>query len=204
MDGLDRKQEEFRLQCESGDVRGCHSLAEWYQLMKHDDDAAMQLFRRGCDPLPGDRHRRYAPSCFSVASYLVTGNRDNPQAVSFFEKACAAGSVEACANLGIIYRRGLQGVPPDGAKAVSYCDQGCAGGGGKSCLFAGAARRQAGDAAGALHCFEKACLLGNPWGCSNAHVMLTRGDGVPVDAARAQRLREVGEELAKSLGLKLG
>jgi TPR repeat protein len=201
---LEKKQEEFLQQCESGDVRGCHSLAEWYQLIKRDDAAALKLFRRACDPQPGDTYRRYAPSCFSVASYLVTGNRDNAQGVAFFEKACSAGSVEACANLGIIYRRGLQGVATNAAKAEAFCDQACAGGDGKSCLFAGAARKQAGDGPAALHLFEKACLLGNPWGCSNAHIMLARGDGVPADAARAQRLREMAEELAKSLGLKLG
>ncbi len=199
---LDRKEEEFKEQCDSGDVRGCHSLGEWYMLIKHDDAAAQALFRRNCDPPPEAKHRRYAPSCFSVASYLMSGSKDNVGAAAHFEKACAAGSVEACANLGAIYRRGLPEVAADTAKAEVFFEQGCSGGDAKSCFQLAVPRQQAGNGPGALHYYEKACLLGYPWGCSNAYVMLSRGDGVPVDLERAKRMRTVGEELATAMGLK--
>ncbi len=88
------------------------------------------------------------------------------------------------------------------AKADVFFEQGCSGGDAKSCFQLAVSRQQASNGAGALHFYEKACLLGYPWGCSNAHVMLSRGDGVPVDLERAKRMRTMGEELATAMGIK--
>lgn len=117
-----KKCAEFQAQCDSGDVRGCHSLGEFLHLFKHDNDAALKLFQQGCDPSPSAKHRRYAPSCFSAASMMYERGR-NAEAVNYFTKACVAGSVEGCANLGVIYRRGLAGIPPDAAKADEFCEK---------------------------------------------------------------------------------
>ena len=200
MEALADKEQEFQDQCDAGDVRGCHSLGELLHLVKHDDAGALRLFRRGCDPPPDAKHRRYAPSCFSVASMLMPSQDSG----GFFDKAGSAGSIEGCANLSIIYQRGLAGVAPDADRALLFGDRACAGGDGKSCFHAAAARQRAGvDAEASLRGFERACLLGFPWGCSNAYVMLTRGDGVAVDAERAARLKETGESLSRSLGLRI-
>ena len=200
---MDQKFDEFRLQCESGDERGCHSLAEYLQLIKHDEAEALRIFIRNCDPPEGSKHRRYSPSCFSAASLLL-GMKRGTEAVSFFEKACAAGSIEACANLSVMHRRGMAGTAGvDVVKADAFAEQACTGGDSKSCFQMGVSSKSRNDGPSALHYFEKAYLLGYPWGCSNAYIMLTRGDGVAVDLERAGRLKELGENVSKSLGLKI-
>lgn len=193
-----KKRAEFQAQCDSGDVRGCHSLAEFLHLFIHDDEAALSLFRFGCDPSSSSKHRRYAPSCFSAASMLYERGR-NAEAVDYFVKACLSGSVEGCANVGLIYRKGLAGVAPDRAKADEFSERACSAGDGKSCFQIAVSK---GKNQEGLEFFEKACLLQYPWGCSNAYIMLTKGDGVPVDLERANRLKDLGQNIASSLGLK--
>ncbi len=193
-----KKLDEFRAQCDSGDVRGCHSLAEFLHLFRDDKDGAMKLFASSCDPPAHAKFRRYAPSCFSAASMSYEQGR-NADAVSFFAKACHAGSVEGCANLGVIYRRGIAGVSVDLAKANEFSDKACSAGDGKSCFQLAIAKGKNEDG---LMYFEKACLLQYPWGCSNAYIMLRNGDGVAVDMERANRLKDLGENIANSLGLR--
>lgn len=200
---LGAKFEAFKAQCMTGNVQGCHSLAEFYQLMKNDYDQAAKLFADNCDPPAGASHRRYAPSCFSIASMYLSGQPklDVAKAMEYFDKACVAGSNEACYNLAVMYRRGMKGVSPDVDRAEKYYDQSCSAGNAKSCFGVAALSMQKKESGRALHYFEKSCLLGYPWGCSNAVVMLTNGDGVPKDLERAKRLRELGEDLSRSMGL---
>lgn len=206
----DDKMREFEEMCSQGSSEGCHSLAEYLQLIKGDVGRAMALFEQNCDP-PVAGVRRYGPSCFAVASLLARNeggpHRDRNLAPQYFEKACAAGSVEACSNLGLIYRSGMFGVTKDDAKSCRFYEQACRGGDGKACFGAGTALMRQNQNIGSmdiLEYFEKACILGYPYGCSNASVMLTRGEGnVPVDMERAQKMRSIGEELARTMGLQI-
>lgn len=130
MEALAEKEAEFRAQCDAGDVRGCHSLAELMQLVRRDAAGALTMFRGLCSP-----PRAYGPSCFAAASLLLP----DPEAAVFFERACDAGSAEGCANLAVLCQRGESGADP--ARAVAFADRACALGEAKSCFFAAAARR---------------------------------------------------------------
>jgi hypothetical protein len=117
-----KKQDEFQAQCDSGDVRGCHSLAEFFHLFLNDQQGALSRFLLNCDPPPGAKCPRYAPSCFSAAS-LMMQRKENERVAELFEKACVSGSIEGCANLGIIYQRGLVGVTPNPQKGMEYSEK---------------------------------------------------------------------------------
>lgn len=190
------------MQClEQGSATSCHSLAEYYQLLKGDAQEALRLFAKNCDPPADANSKRYSPSCFSAASLLV--GKDNALAISYFEKACASGSAEGCYNLGVIFRRGTHGFAPNLEKASGFYEQGCSGGHARSCFGKAVLLMNAQKNAEALHYFEKACLLGFPYGCSNAVVMLTTGDGVEKDLERADRLKELGTELGRAMGIEI-
>ena len=206
MSEASEKMAEFQAMCEEGSAEGCHGLAEYLQLIVGDADRALALFKSNCDPDEPGR-RRYGPSCFAAASILTRQGRSTKSAVpEYFEKACAANMSEGCSNLALIYRHGWFGADKSASKAAEYYERACEGGDGKSCFGAATVMMESGadDKAAVLERFERACLLGYPYGCSNAVVMLTKGDGnVAPDAARAARLRKVGEELSESLGLRI-
>ena len=197
----------FRAQCAEGSQEACHNVAEYLQLMETNADEAERLFALNCDPTnPGER--RYGPSCFALGSLMARSEkRDRNQlAAGFFDKACAANSIEGCTNLARIYRAGMFGTPKDLVRAGHYYERACAGGDAKGCFGVAVMRMRAQDCSelSVLEYFEKACMLGYPYGCSNAFVLLSKGQGdVPQDLERADRLRTIGQDLAKTMGLEI-
>ena len=204
----DELVEDFRRQCEEeGSAEACHSFAEYVHLARDNAAEALRLFRRNCDP-PEAGARRFGPSCFAAGSLLAKESADASQeALGYFDKACAAGSGEGCTNAALIHRLGMYGTPRSEQRAYHYYDRACsaAGADGKGC-FGAAVMLMKTDASESrvLDYFEKACLQGNPYGCSNGVVLLSKGQGdVQPDAERAARLRAMGTELANSMGLKI-
>lgn len=187
--------------CRDGSSEACHSLAEYVQLVRRDVPAASELFRANCDATPG---ARFAPSCFALAS-IFASTAQNARALEYYDKSCAGGFSEGCYNLGVIYARGMLGVTPDRAQSERCFERACSTGVAGACFAIGAnALREDPDKVRALHYFEKACILGDLHGCVNATVMLTQGAaGVPRDAERAAAMRQLGESVAKQMGVRV-
>lgn len=199
---LEARWEEYKTSCASGNAEACHSLGEYYQLVRNDAAAALALFARNCDP-PEAGVKRFAPSCFAMAAVLSQQRGREAEAPAYFDKACAAGFAEGCFNMGVIVSAGRYGVSADAQRARGYYDRACATGVGRACLTLGVEALQRGnDNASALHHFEKACLLGELYGCVNATVMLRKGaPGVAVDAERAAVMQGMAESTAKQMGV---
>lgn len=202
---LEDKRSHFKRLCETeGRVEGCHSYAEFLQLVENDTESALSLFRRNCDPPSGSTHRRYGPSCFSLATMLLESSRAEQQkeAPKYFEKACVSGSMEGCHNMGVLHRRGGHGVDIDLTKAENFFQKACDKGLAKSCLSVAILLMNRSAKPQAFDMFERACVLGSVYGCSNAVVMLKNGDGIEKDLVKAEQLQRDGEKLAKELGMK--
>jgi TPR repeat protein len=73
----------------------------------------------------------------------------------------------------------------------------------KSCLGMAVILMNKGEKKRAFGFFERACELGDPYGCSNAHVMCREGDGVEKDLQKAEQLKQTGKSLAAQLGLNV-
>ena len=60
----DLKFTEFRLNCDGGSVGACTSLGEWFELMRGDTAAAVELYRPACF------ERRYQQACYNLGNAL--------------------------------------------------------------------------------------------------------------------------------------
>lgn len=56
----EEKYLEFKMACSDGDADGCHSLAEWFSVIRADFVQAAQLYRPNCDT------RNHASSCLNL------------------------------------------------------------------------------------------------------------------------------------------
>jgi TPR repeat protein len=85
--------------------------------------AALALFEQACEITP--------ELCKNLGVMLADGvggtKKDQPRARILYAKACEAGSVKACNNLGLMWRRG-EGGAKDPAKAKALLEQACDGG----------------------------------------------------------------------------
>ena len=106
-------------------------------------------------------------------------------------KACDAGDLSQCHNLGISYAEGL-GVSKGDSEAVRLYRKSCNGGEAGSCsnlglmYSKGLGVSQDNDEAARL--YRKACDGGDAWGCSSLGFMYSKGLGVSQDNDEAARL----------------
>ena len=131
-----------------------------------------------------------ASGCFRQARTLWSRNRgtDRDRALELYQKACLAGSAEACAEEGMRFFKGTTDRAKD---AVAVLQRSCDLGSGAGCthlafLYAtGSGKLLKRDDRRATPLYLRACDLGDALGCYNAGLMADEGRGVARDISRA-------------------
>jgi tRNA A-37 threonylcarbamoyl transferase component Bud32 len=107
-------------------------------------------------------------------------------AMLLYHTACARGSGEACASLGLDYD---SGPGADSAKAAQYFSYACADGYLTGCVEAGRGyelgRGVQQNQPRAVEFYTRACTLSDPEGCANLGRMYEQGSGVDQDYSHA-------------------
>jgi len=110
------------------------------------------------------------------------------EALPFFERACNAGNVDGCKNLGLLYKAGW-GVTRDYAHARGLLRKACEAGNDEACSNLGemfAATNQGGQDFGvAKTLYERSCENGYVQGCAGLGDLYVLGAGVSVDYRQA-------------------
>ena len=149
-----------------------------------------------------------ASACMRQAWTLWRRNQgqDRDRAIELYEKACRAGSAQACADFG---RHLAIDLKSRGPEAVAALERACELGSGAGCghfgfLFATGTLVKRDDRR-ATPIYVKACDLGDALGCYNAGLMADDGRGVPKDASVAvARLGEACEMGSSTACTNLG
>lgn len=117
---------------------------------------------------------------------------------------CGNGDAEACVRLGDMFASGIGGAPRDRDKATSLWELACDRGAARACTQLSSAAASSDDNSLALLYASKACLRGDPAGCTALGVQALMGHGTSQDSGRAGTLFayacEVGDSEACSLG----
>jgi serine/threonine-protein kinase len=161
-------------------------------------------------PAPSPAPAKFQPSAQKPSSAeleqqaasLYKANRYS-EAATLFDQACAAGSREACDNLGVMYAGG-KGVAKDDARAAALYATACNAGNALGCNNLGniyaSGRGVSKDNAQAASLYAKACADGNAVGCSNIGNYYRLGIGVEKDAAKARQFLDKGCKLGNQWG----
>ncbi len=172
--------------CDGGDVAGCANLGWLYALgtgVPVDVDKAEQLSLGAC--------RRGSMVGCSNVGWLAMNAHDGARALEYSQRACDGNHMPACANLGVLYMRGL-GVGVDASKAVGYMQRGCDGGDATACANLGAFYINGvgvgRDVTRGAAIMKRACDSGNLPACDNYGVLYHEGLGVPKDTSKAEAL----------------
>lgn len=134
-------------------------------------------------------------ACFRLAWLLWSGSgvgKDEDQALALYESACAAGSGEACAFLGIRLPERAAPVERSLAALVRSCDLGSSAGCAHLAYRYATGTGIERDDARATPLYARSCDLGDARGCYNAGLMYRDGRGVPSDLPRAVAAYEEG------------
>ncbi|KAA0151834.1 hypothetical protein FNF29_04240 [Cafeteria roenbergensis] len=103
----------FSVACNNDEANACHSLGEWYAVLRANFSKAAELYRPNC------LERGYANSCFNLGLLFGAGKgvqKDRTAALELFERGF---EMTACRNLMLMHVRG-DGVPKDFAKAEEF------------------------------------------------------------------------------------
>jgi TPR repeat protein len=78
---------EFKINCDDGDgdALACHSLGEWYSVVKNDHEQAADIYKKNCDK------NKFGASCFNLARLYLAGKgveQDDAAAARLSQKAC--------------------------------------------------------------------------------------------------------------------
>uniref|UniRef100_A0A8C5R9R3 Cytochrome c oxidase assembly factor 7 n=1 Tax=Leptobrachium leishanense TaxID=445787 RepID=A0A8C5R9R3_9ANUR len=199
---LDNLGTEYSYQCyREGQPEGCHRLAEYFEGIRKDYEAAAKILKNNCE-----KHE-LSESCYKLGAYYVTGKGGLPAdlkaAYNCYLKSCNKGgkrSIDSCHNVGLLLHDGrVNDEKPDPALARNYYEKACDGNIAASCfnLSTMYLQGEAGmkDMSRALRYSEKACELGHLWGCANASRMYKLGDGVSQNDAKAETLKNRAKAL---------
>ncbi|XP_075472477.1 cytochrome c oxidase assembly factor 7 [Ascaphus truei] len=200
---LDNLGTEYSYQCYREKLPdGCHRLAEYFEGIKKNFEAAAQVLKTNCDV------NEHSESCYKLGAYYVTGKGglavDLRAAYNCFLKSCNKGgkkSIDSCHNVGLLAHDGrMNEEKPDATVAIDYYTKACEGKFAASCFNLSALYIQGSpgvskDMSLALHYSEKACDLGHMWGCANASRMYKLGDGVSKSDAKAEALKNRAKDL---------
>jgi TPR repeat protein len=128
-----------------------------------------------------------AKACFEQGKAALAGH-DDLKALSSFDQACTAGTLDACCFLGVMYGEG-KGVTKSLEKAAAIYSKACAAGGALACVYEGRALSNGDgvpkDPAKAAAQWRQGCDGGNMLGCYFLGAMYEAGTGVPLDFERA-------------------
>lgn len=187
----------FERSCAGSVPRGCHGLALVTESRSESDRLLSEACDRGVAPActdlghrigagdsASDRFRRgceggHLPGCLALGRLTVA--TDPVTATRLFDRACADGVADACAELGVSLAAG-RGVSPDPRRARPLLEPACAA------AFQPACHQLARlDAATprAAELLTGACAAGLPDACLDLATAFTVGAGVPKDAAGA-------------------
>lgn len=125
---------------------------------------------------------------------MPTFEDDDPQAAVYYQKACDAGTMEACSLLGTCYWTGSCGLAKDGNRGLSLFEQACSGGDMEACGQLGACYEVGGcglmkNGQRAVTYYARACDGGDASMCNNLGVCYHKGEcGLSKDDARAAQL----------------
>ena len=129
--------------CDIGNPMACHGLAHWWVLsakkamdISERDEIdtlakanvpkvkeASKLLKRSCDDEFLPESCMFLAQVYHRHSEKVTNGlipTDVPQALSYYEKACALRNPTACHTTAVMYRNGGPGVPKDEEKFKQY------------------------------------------------------------------------------------
>jgi len=138
---------------------------------------------------------------FCIFRIVVLGNRvlpvfedDDPRAGVYYNKACEAGRMDACTQLGGCYWTGSCGLAMDGQRGLDLYQKACDGGEMGACgqlgicyEFGGCGLVKSSGRPVAL--YEKACSGGDPSMCNNLGGCYYKGQcGLAKDDTRAAQL----------------
>lgn len=173
----------FQQACEQKHYEGCENLARSYRDgagVEASLEKAIETYELACDNGMGD-------SCSDLANILSDEDRskeDRARMMPLYEKSCALKSPFGCSNLGHFL---LKTDPP---RAVDPLDDACTGGRGRACedlgllLYAGGEGVEK-NPVEARRVFARGCENGHMNSCANEGIMLSLGEGGPVDLDEA-------------------
>ena len=199
----------FSVACNNDEPDACHSLAEWFSVLRGDYAKSAGLYSTNC------WERGFANSCYNLGILWGVGKgverRDRAKALTLFERGCDLGNGDSCDMAGRTLLE--EGEESDGAggpgglsrkeRAMGHLRRGCdrlehA----KACNFLGEVLLLGRfglpvDKGGARERLETACERFEMTACRNLMIMHRRGDGVPKDLAKAEEYRLKAIEVAK-------
>jgi TPR repeat protein len=173
--------------CGEGKAVACHVAAEAYERgagVAASSERAVELYLRACDgefPWACYRLGELDPKRFRALYRHALAND---------EKSCSGDAADACARVGLLYREG-RGVKRNLDRAERFLKTACKGGEETSCAHVAMIYLETGRTARseeAADLLERACKNATPWACLELGRRLLRGDGVPADPARGERV----------------
>jgi TPR repeat protein len=88
---------EFQVGCNNGRASACNALGEWYQLMRNDDEKALDLYGNACII------DRYPQACLNLGKLFAMGSetvkRSYKKAIAAYRIGCDEGNGASCADL---------------------------------------------------------------------------------------------------------
>ncbi|CAE7945712.1 hypothetical protein FNF29_08375 [Cafeteria roenbergensis] len=184
----------FSVACNNDEANACHSLGEWYAVLRANFSKAAELYRPNC------LERGYANSCFNLGLLFGAGKgvqKDRTAALELFERGCELGNGDACDLAGrSLLEAAARAESADSPAEGAAKPDATRGGGIVKTGSAGSAALKAGDAAAmrahADKLLQRGCVdLENATACKFlGEVLLVGRFGHPMDKPRAAELLE--------------
>ncbi|HTV23760.1 MAG TPA: tetratricopeptide repeat protein [Polyangiaceae bacterium] len=199
--------------CEGGDARSCSIAGGIYGQgrpgIEKDASRAASAYRAAAAHAKVSCDAGNAADCSLLAGLHADGRgvpADNAAAVQLLRRACDAGELDACSQLGLKLASTPGEASPGAAQAVEYYDKACDGGDARGCFLLALSHADDGpgkDMALAAVLYEKACDRAHSGACVNLGRLYENGEGGrPKDEALARALYEQGCNRGDSVGCK--
>lgn len=111
-------------------------------------------------------------ACFKMGERYRTVERDEKNALKFYEKACDAGYMTGCTNGGILLAKKSTPYSKGFKQARKMFDKACEAGEDPSCFNLGTLNYKEGRQKKAIKYYKKACGMGNQGGCAKEKRLL--------------------------------
>jgi uncharacterized protein len=183
-----RKSADIRMrQCDTGDAGACLAISEQFSEgrgVPQDNVKAAQFASLGLTLHSDSCEAGDTYACGEAGDILSSSlsrvPNDLARAAAFYEIGCRRGVSFSCASLARLYQKG-RGVPRDDERAASLLRRACDADDAVSCF-------KVGDATRGIVIYERECDNGSWLSCADLSMRYEKGDGVPVDQARAEAL----------------
>lgn len=184
-----RARELLQRACDRGAAVACSSLAAAIGaglVGPIDPAAAFAVAKQVCE-------ERTDRECVIVGNFhlLGTGTAADPKLAAVnYERACAAGSADACASAADVF---IPGAERSDAHIEDFLSRACDLYSPMGCYKLGNRAKKANKFEAAAHYYETACELSDKQiGCDNLAALYFEGKGVARDPARATKILEDG------------